>query len=398
MKYLIGKVIGISGDKIDVLLLDYSEDDKTGVPEHMSINCGIDGSGPMPLVIGQPGSFVEIKIPTGRLLAMVTDIQMRESIPSNKEIEAAKEGNYYLIPTPKRILSVIPIGTIDPGDVFERGTDIFPTVNAEVCAVPSSTLEAVYRSFTGGDFSLGKLSLIPDQDAKINFDSFLSRHAAILGQTGGGKSWTVASFLQKTCTFKQATVVLFDLHGEYKDAFKQEDIEYIDASTLELPYWLMNSEELLDLMVDRSEAAAPNQIAKFKELLQDAKNKHSENRGLGIPKITIDTPVFFDFGKIVEEFRRLDLEMVPGKTGPKNGPLHGQFTRLLMRLDSRLNDQRYDVIFKPRTYNSSASMNDLFRHILGETGVPKKNHYCRHKSGTVRCKNFCDIPHFKMLV
>ena len=64
--------------------------------------------------------------------------------------------------------------------------------------------------------------------------------------------------------------------------------------------------------------------------------------------------------------------MVPGKTGTKQGPLFGQFTRLLMRLQSRINDKRYDLIFNPKTYNTSASMESLFRKILGEETTPKK--------------------------
>ena len=86
---------------------------------------------------------------------------------------------------------------------------------------------------------------------------------------------------------------------------------------------------------------------------------------LSIPKITIDTPVYFSFESIIDEFRRLDSEMVDGSRGPKKGDLNGEFTRLLMRIDSRLNDKRYDIIFHPKTYNSSASMEDLFRKLLG---------------------------------
>ena len=202
-------------------------------------------------------------------------------------------------------------------------------------------------------------------------DAFLCRHSAILGQTGGGKSWTVASFLQQISQFPQSTIVLFDLHSEYKEAFGNY-AENIDIKDLEFPYWLMNSDELLGLMVDRSESAAPNQIAKFKELLQSAKENEDENRGLGISKLTIDTPVFFDFKKIIDKLRELDTQMVPGKTTEKQGPLFGQFTRLLMRIDSRLNDKRYDLIFHPKLYNTSASMENLFRKILGEEKIPKK--------------------------
>jgi hypothetical protein len=65
--------------------------------------------------------------------------------------------------------------------------------------------------------------------------------------------------------------------------------------------------------------------------------------------------------------------MVAGTNKPKQGPLFGDFTRLLMRIDSRLNDKRYDLIFHPKTYNTSASMEELFRRLLGEkTGDRKK--------------------------
>jgi len=255
---------------------------------------------------------------------------------------------------------------LDPGGKFERGTDVLPTVNSSALAVSPVTINKVYEQYAEGTFSLGHLSLIPSQPANINLDAFLSRHGAILGQTGGGKSWAVASFLQKISLFPQSTAVLFDLHGEYSSAFGNE-ADVISGNDIELPYWLMNSEELLGLMVDRTESAAPNQIAKFKDLLQAAKDNHPENQALGLDRITIDTPVYFNFKEILQEFRRLDTQMVQGANNrERQGPLFGQFTRLLMRVDSRLNDRRYDLIFNPKTYATSASMEDLFRRLLGE--------------------------------
>ena len=296
---------------------------------------------------------------------------MKETTALNGDIKKAERADEYLIQNQLRIISVIPVGTVDSAGKFERGTDLLPTVNNDVFAVLPDIIDKVYESFAEGNFSVGELSLIKNQDAKINLDSFLSRHAAVLGQTGGGKSWTVASLLQSISKFPKSTVVLFDLHNEYKTAFG-DYAEYINAGDLEFPYWLMRSDELLGLMVDRAESAAPNQIAKFKELLQAAKESHAENKSLNIPKITIDTPVYFDFKSIIDEFRRLDVEMVQGARGLIKGPLNGDFTRLLMRIDSRLNDKRYDLIFKPNTYNTSASMEVLFRKILGEETNPKK--------------------------
>ncbi len=368
--YKIGKVIGVCGEKLEISLLPEDQDKSFGVPECMSIN--IDTKfGPKPLLIGQPGTFVKVAIPNGNLLCMISDIKMQETNPSALEIKQAAADDSYILETPKRILIALPFGTISTDENFEKGTDIFPTVNSDVFAVLPETIDRIYSSYAEGIFNLGKLSLVPEQDAKINLDAFLSRHGAILGQTGSGKSWTVASFLQKIAELEQSTMVLFDLHGEYKNAFG-DYADYIDASEIELPYWLMNSEELLDLMVDRAESSAPNQIAVFRDLLQNAKKTHPENIALDIPEINVDTPVYFDFMSIINKFEYLNTEMVQGKTSLKQGDLYGKFSRLLIRIKSRLDDVRYNLIFKPQTYNTSASMTDLFRKILGEETVPKK--------------------------
>jgi len=372
--HIIGKVIGVSGDGIDIELFSFTDDNEksSGVPDDMRVSINIPDKGPIPLLIGQPGSFVKIPMGQYSLLCMVVDIKMVDkSFTSNEKREADLDRS-ILIANIKRVLSIMPVGTLSGSGKFDRGTDVLPTVNSPVQAVLPSTIDKVFDSFSEGNLTIGKLSLIPEQDAKISIDAFLSRHAAILGQTGGGKSWTVASILQKMMNeFKKSSVVLFDLHGEYKDVFGA-DADYIDANDVELPYWLMNCEELLGLMVDRAESSAPNQVAKFKELLQSAKEDHAENARLGIPKITVDTPVYFDLKSIIQEFERLDTEQVQGAKGLKNGPLVGEFTRLLMRVNSRLNDKRYDLIFSPTKFTTSASMTDLFNRILGEGAKPKK--------------------------
>lgn len=370
MKHQIGKVIEVKGDQIVVSLLEFDDENCIGVPEEMAVDVSTP-DGPVNILIGQPGSFVELSLPNGTLLCLVTETRMREVNIGATEVKAAAAAGDYVVDQVLRQLVTIPIGTMDAIGEFERGTSVLPTVNAPVFAVLPKTINDIYTSFAEGNFSLGKLSLLPEQDAKMNLDAFLGRHAAILGQTGGGKSWTVASILQKIAAFPQSTVLLLDLHGEYSQAFGDE-AEVISAADIEMPYWLMNAEELLGLMIDRAESNAPNQNAKFKELLQAAKENHPENATLGLEKITIDTPVFFDLFEIIAEFRRLDVEMEEGQRGPKKGPLHGQFTRLLMRLESRLNDRRYDLIFKPKTYNTSASMDDLFRKLLGEENSNQK--------------------------
>lgn len=375
VNYQIGKVIGVYGGKVEISLLDLieSEDLCIGVSEDMCIDITTE-EGPYPLIIGQPGTFVLISLPSGNLLGMISDIKMREKSILQRDVKEAEEEESYLIANPTRVLSAVPIGTIDPSGRFERGSDILPTVNAKVFAVTISLLEQIYQSYAKGDFTLGYLSLIQNQKATINLDYFLGRHAAIIGQTGTGKSWTVASILQKLAKFPKSTILLLDLHGEYKNSFKEEYADYTSAKDLEFPYWLMNFQELLGLMIDQSERSAPNQVAIFRDLLQKSKEDHEENIALNIPKITLDTPIYFDFKSIIEEFKQLDTQMVQGaKAGKlKQGPHFGQFTRLITRIESRLNDKRYDLIFKPEKYTTSASMEDLFKKLLGENDVKSK--------------------------
>ena len=216
--YRIGKVVAVTGDQVFVSLVEYDEEEPCGVPASMTVDLPSE-AGPVPLLIGQPGTFITVSLPNGYLLCMVTGVDMREERIPSSDFKKADEEEVLLVDRDQRTLSTVPVGTIDSAGIFERGADVLPTVNAPAFAVDAETIERIYRGYAEGDFALGKLSLIPAQPAKSNLDSFLTRHAAILGQTGGGKSWAVAFVIQKLCQMPQSTIVLFDLHGEYGKAF-----------------------------------------------------------------------------------------------------------------------------------------------------------------------------------
>lgn len=102
------------------------------------------------------------------------------------------------------------------------------------------------------------------------------RHAAILGSTGSGKSWCVANILEKASTLQHANIIVFDMHGEYEklavgpnpiaERYRiagPGDLETPNSDVLFLPYWLLNREELLSMILDRSDSNAPNQASRF---------------------------------------------------------------------------------------------------------------------------------------
>lgn len=333
-----------------------------------SISVKLSGEEGAPQPVGQPGSFVDIALPHGRLLGIVVSARLA-GLPRGDSGRGGADATN--VEEDHRLLDVQPIGTLNADGSFERGADSLPVIGAEVFRVSPETLQKVFATRSPGSLAIGKLSAMRQQEAFIDLDALLGRHLAIVGQTGAGKSWTVASILQKIARLPKSTIVLLDLHGEYSQAFGSSATS-ISAADLELPYWLMNAEELIDLCLERQEQSASMQIAKFKEILQHAKETYKENATLGIPKITVDTPVYFEFQTVMRELERLDGELVLVNLVRTHGPFYGLFTRPLIRLQSRLNDKRFDPIFHPKKHATSASMESLFRRLLGEEQKPSK--------------------------
>ncbi|ACV58267.1 ATP-binding protein [Alicyclobacillus acidocaldarius] len=373
MDYVIGQVIAVKNSSLTIQLADHKVDvdgTESGVDDNMIINLP-SNDGPLALMIGQPGGFVEVSIPQGRLLCMVTEIQMNPVLLHGVSKNTTAFTEYPVLQV-QRTLEAIPIGTFDVAGVFERGTDFLPTIGSLAYAVTSEKIKKVYSSNGVGDLPVGQLSVVPEQRAFININTFIGRHAAILGQTGGGKSWAVSSILQKIIQLPRTTIILLDLHGEYEDVFGS-DAAYLSGEDIELPYWLMNFEELVNLFIDRGEREAPNQIAMFRQILQKYKENSAHQEQLGLPKVTLDTPIYFDVEKVIDELRSLDTAMEPGAQGKlRHGPFYGHFTRMITRVESRLNDKRYDLIFKPKRFRSSNSLVALMERILGEGRDRKK--------------------------
>ena len=254
----------------------------------------------------------------------------------------------------------------------------YPTTGAEVHAISSADIARMFDRFQSKGLAVGTLASHSSLKVCLDPTNLFGRHSAILGQTGSGKSWTVASIVQKTVkVMSKAHIIILDLHGEYcwkrKDgsrhyAFSDSIVRHVDARDLEIPYWLMTYAELCDLLIDRTEQAAHNQTAFFRDTLRQLREK--EKTPLGLQRVTVDTPVYFSLDELVAKVATKNSEMVPGSRGPKQGDMFGAFDRFLVRLESRMNDVRYDFLLKPRVRTSSASLSDLLRDFVG-LGTPK---------------------------
>jgi len=302
--------------------------------------------------IGQIGSYV--LIPVGKLIviAMVEQLERKDVMVNG-------------VSSQRFIMTLTLVGTVKAGR-YERGVSIVPPVDAVVYLAVDADLAAVFSIYQRFGYSVGQLSLFEQEKAFLDPNRFFSKHIALLGSSGSGKSCTVASLLQKVANYPDTNIILLDIHNEYRKAFEGA-CNYLPIAELELPYWLMNFEELREMFIDERDENSSTQITVFKDLI--VASKKGKNPDLS-EVITVDTPVYFDLAEVRARMQFYDTEKTSGfgsAGGVKEGPLYGKFTRFLVRLDSKLNDSRYDFMFKLKKYVATESMKEFMQKIVGST-------------------------------
>ena len=362
---VIGYLVDVQGNVLTVSLV---EDDQGRAP---TVTIGDED-----ILVGQIGSYVAIRQNDVNIVAIVTRMTEQEVLAA-PTIETPGEDTARLS-FAKRAARLTPIGSIRADGQFDRGVGRYPTTGAEVHAVGSMDIARMFERFQSKGLSVGTVTTHPSLRVCLDPSNLFGRHFAILGQTGSGKSWTVAALVQRTVTvMPRAHIIILDLHGEYsfirngkrEYAFKEAQVRHVDARELEIPYWLLTYAELCDLLIDHTDFSAHNQVAAFRDVL--GRLRIAEGAKLGLPRTTLDTPVFFDLATLRAEIESMNGQ-VPGKTPGKliDGTLTGKFNNFLMRLDSKLNDARYDFLLKPKIRKDSASLSSLLRDFVG-LGTPK---------------------------
>lgn len=271
---------------------------------------------------------------------------------------------------------------IDQKFKFSRSLDHVPEIDSLCYVLKDAQLEEFMKVISecgDGEHSLelGSYKLNENARAYVDGNKLFQRHAALLGSTGSGKSWTVASILERSSQLPSSNLVVFDLHGEYKELSyaKQlripgpDEVDADDESLLFLPYWLLNSEEIQSLFVDRSEFSAHNQVTVVQDSITEQKKTFLEENGRTdlLQSFTLDSPIPYSLTNVIDKLNYLNEEKVPGANNrPKNGPFNGEFSRLLVRIASRLNDRRYGFLFNsPGIYNQYDSLSMIAEKLMG---------------------------------
>ncbi|MCB1857600.1 MAG: DUF853 family protein [Gammaproteobacteria bacterium] len=323
-----------------------------------------------PVAVGQVGAYVVIRQGSTRVVAMILGAKL-EARPLALSAPNQVSGGSSQQSAQRGTIELMPLGELDKNTVFQRGVIHYPTPGAEVHLVRKDELAALFRRFRTKEYELGCLPAMPNVSVFLDPSTLFARHLAILGQSGSGKSWGVASMLQRAvATMPNAHIILLDMHGEYcwRDqhgkrhaAFHEDVYRYVDARDLEIPYWLLTYAELVDLLIDRADDKASTQMAFLREVLLALRQKANEDmQGIDI---SIDSPVYFPLGSLYQQFKEANEQVTD--FGKVKGALYGQFDEFLIKMQARFNDVRYDFLFKPKRRVSSATLEDLLRDFVG---------------------------------
>ena len=254
---------------------------------------------------------------------------------------------------------------------FRRGVTRYPIPGAEVLPVSTEDLRSVFAASDEPHIEIGTVYPTDDIRGALYVDPMLSKHFAILGSTGTGKSTSVALILHRISQLSpEGHIVMIDPHGEYSAAFKGCG-ELFNVDNLQLPYWLMNFEEHCEVILTTQGQERQRDADILAKCLLAARTKGKDVSQFG--KVTVDSPIPYLLtdlnGIIVNEMGKLDRA---GDTLP--------FQRIKTKLDELRADPRYTFMFSGMLVSDSMAgfIARLFRlpsqgrpiSIVDVSGVP----------------------------
>ena len=303
------------------------------------------------------GQFISIKGESGRVVAMIREMSTDDSSWDDDGIN-------------KINLQADLLGEVNDDSFgnahFKRGVSKYPAVGAIVHKIRGSDLECIYDLGDRQGVVVGELSQSAGIPAMVAIDDLLRRHVAIVGTTGVGKSCAVSLVVLKALSAdKNLRVVMLDPHNEFAGAFGSAS-HGLDQNNLDLPFWLLNYDELEDVIFRGRPVAEESDI--LREIVVTAKIERSNGATDKLRRpdnlsINVDTPVPYRMSDVM----RLIDEIL--------GQLEPRFSRIALRsLKIRIeiieNNPRYAFMFgrAGRDDNFESIVANIFR--LPANGKP----------------------------
>src|ERR1700759_2195302 len=293
-----------------------------------------DGQMPLSEVRGTVGKFVSIRCASSTIVAMIPDVTSENMKASDTYIASA---------------GVDLLGEILGGDrpKLQRGVTHYPTIGDVVELISSQELRTVYAPSGADQINVGTLQQDRSVIAYVDVEEMLSKHFAVLGSTGVGKSTGVSLLLNEILKARpNLRIFLLDVHNEYGRCFGDRAL-VLNPRNLKLPFWLFNFEEIVDVLFG-GRAGVPEELDVLAEVIPIAKGIYTQYQNadrLGLKRIdpkqigfTVDTPVPY---RLVDLVSLIDERM--GKLENRSSRII--YHKLISRIEAGKNDPRYAFMF-----------------------------------------------------
>lgn len=305
------------------------------------------------LVTGEDTKATSADIQMGTVLKIVTSRSRVYGMISNLVIDNPGANGHA-----NRIFDIELLGEMslegesNANNSFQRGVATYPMLDDNIYVASPEERADIYARPAAANVRVG--SVHPDNDlpAYVSTDDLLGKHFAVLGSTGSGKSCSAALILRSILREHQnGHVLLLDPHNEYSKVFG-EAAYVLNLSTLQLPYWLLNFEEIVEVMVGQGRDDIDSQSSILKTAIVAAKKKLA-GAGAETEHITVDTPVPYSLSELTAN--------ISGQMGKLDNPESAvSFLRLKSRIEALRADRRYGFMF------SSLVVQDSLGDILSD--------------------------------
>jgi DNA helicase HerA-like ATPase len=279
------------------------------------------------------GKFVSIRCSTSTIVAMITDASC-EDIPTSDN---------YIASAGVDLLGEI-VG--DERPKFQRGVTNYPTIGDAVELISNQELRTVYAPSGSDQIDVGTLQQDRSVTAYVDVEEMLSKHFAVLGSTGVGKSTGVSLLLNEILKARpNLRLFLLDVHNEYGRCFGDRSL-VLNPRNLKLPFWLFNFEEIVDVLF-AGRPGVPDELDILAEVIPMAKGVYTQYQNsdrLGLKRMdpkgvyTVDTPVPY---RLVDLINLIDERM--GKLENRSSRII--YHKLISRIETVRNDPRYAFMF-----------------------------------------------------
>jgi DNA helicase HerA-like ATPase len=241
----------------------------------------------------------------------------------------------------------------DGGFAFQRGVSIYPALGSPIYETTRDELAQIYARPNSANIKIGTLHQDSSLPVYVMSDEMMGKHFAVLGTTGSGKSCAVAVLLRSVLeSHPWGHIVVLDPHNEYAAAFG-DAAEVITPENLQLPYWLLNSEELVEVLCSPDGASRDAEANILKAAVVEAKRAFIGETPAAGSFITVDTPFPYQLSTLSQ---LIEKSMGKLEKADQSTP----YLRLTARIDSLRRDKRFAFMF------SGLKVSDTMADVVGK--------------------------------